>query len=443
MKILLKILNLVYLVIAAVAITCFCTKPYIEVNGGYKVQGEQIAEFLPSEVESYLTKEEIKAIVDEKEVKVTLNIAVPAKLVFNFKDKEATTKTINEMIDTTVENTINELKPTINELSVAISKKVANSIIYQAIEKYTEQYKSDPALSDVGEALTEAGIDGPYIENFTEQVYQKLSEDGATIDSVMTVVNYQLADVVSKLETSNIIPAGSGAEVTAASTDEIKNEMETYFKEFGICDEEGNILDVDAAMESLLCGLLDTLIKPDGEGGGESKLVLRGEPTEEDIEETESELTVKVRQLIHKYIDDIDIPGYVTQYGLYIFIVTMVLILPWAILALVSLIRTIRRKCWVKTWYVFTFAFIQLILGVVLTVATANFLPKIADVLPLGDLNSVLSSLTLSVKTSSFIPSILYLVMIPFGIVYAIFAHKVKKQYKEEKRAKKAAKHAA
>lgn len=441
MKLLLKILNLVYLVIAAVAITCFCTKPYIEINGGYKVQGEQIAEFLPSEVESYLTKEEIKEIIDEKEVKVTLNLAIPAKLVFNFKDKEATTNTINEMIDTTVENTVNELKPTIHDLSVAISKKVANSIIYQAIEKYTEQYKTDPELTDVGEALVEAGIDGPYIENFTEQVYQKLSEDGATIDSVMTVVSYQLTDVVSKLESNEIIPAGSGAELTAESTAEIKNEMETYFKEFGICDEEGNILDVDKAMESLLCGLLDQLIKPDGEGEGEgeSKLVLRGEPTKEDVEETESELTIKVRQLIHKYVDDINIPGYVTDYGLYIFIATMFLILPWAILALVSFIRTLRRKCWVKSWYVFTFASIQLILGVVLTVATTNFLPKIASVLPLGSLNEVLNSLTLSVKTSSFIPSILYLAMIPFTIVYVIFAHKVKKNYKAEKRARKAA----
>lgn len=439
MKILLKIFNLVYLVIAAVAITCFCTKPYIEINGGYKVQGEQIAEFLPSEIEEYLTKEEIKDIIDQKEVKVTLNIAIPAKLVFNFKDKEATTNTINEMIDVTVENTVEELRPTIHELSVAISKKVANSIIYQAIEKYTEEFKTDPALTDVGEALVEAGIDGPYIENFTEQVYQKLSEDGATIDSVMTVVTYQLTDVVSKLENNNIIPAGSGAELSAESTAEIKNEMETYFKEFGICDEEGNILDIDKAMESLLCGLLDTLIKPDGESDPDSKLVLRGEPTEEDIEETESELTIKVRQLIHKYVDEINIPGYVTDYGLYIFIVTMFLILPWAILALVSLIRTLRKKCWVKTWYVFTFASIQLILGVLLTIATTNFLPKIASVLPLGDLNQVLSSLTLSVKTSSFIPSILYLAMIPFGIVYAIFAHKVKKQYKAEKRAKKAA----
>ena len=445
MKLVLKILNIVYLVFAAVAITCFCTKPYIEINGGYKVKGEQIAEFLPEEIETYLSKDEIKSIIDEKEVKVTLDIAVPAKIVFNYKDKEATTKTINEMIDKTVTGTMAELKPTIHDLAEAIAKKVANSLIYQAIEKYADQYKN-PEISDVTIALNEAGIDAVYIENFTEEVFDTLQSGEATIDSVMTIVDSKMVDVVAKLENNGIIAQGSGLELGNETSEQIKAEMTESFKTMGICDENGNITDIDKAMENLLAGLLDTLIKegdsePDSEKQNTEKhLIHRGDPSPEEVEETEDELTVKIRQLIDKYIADIDIPGYVTQYGLYIFIATLFLMLPWAILAIVSLIRLIRpKKCWVKTWYVFVFAFEQLLLGVVITIATSKFLPQIANVLPLGDLKEVLNSLTLTVKTSSFIPSILYLAMIPFGIVYGILAHKVKKEYKRAKKEKKAA----
>ena len=449
MKLVLKIFNIVYLVFAAVAITCFCTRPYIEINGGYKVQGEQIAEFLPPEIETYLSKEEIKTIINEKEVKVSLDIAVPAKIVFNYKDKEATAKTINEMIDKTVSGTMNELKPVIHDLAEAIAKKVANSLIYQAIEKYADQYKN-PTISDTGLALEQAGIDGVYIENFTEEVFDTLQSGEATIDSVMVIVDSKMVDVVSKLESNGIIEEGSGLQLGSETSAQIREEMTESFKSMGICDEDGNITDIDKAMENLLAGLIDSLIQ---EGEPEQKeeaetpkepaekhMIHRGDPSSEEVEETEDELTVKIRQLIDKYIADIDIPGYVTEYGLYIFIVTLFLMLPWGILAIVSLIRLIRpKKCWVKTWYVFVFAFEQLLLGVVITIATSKFLPQIANVIPLGDLKEVLSSLTLTVKTSSFIPSIIYLAMIPFGIVYGILAHKVKKDYKRAKKEKKAA----
>lgn len=469
MKLVLKIFNLVYLVLAAVAITSFCTKPYIEINGGYKVQGEQIAEFLPPEIETYLNKDEIKEIIDEKEVKVNLNISVPAKIVFNFKDKEATTNTINEMIENTVSGTMNELKPVIHDLAEAIAKKVANSLIYQAIEKYADQYKN-PTISDTGLALEQAGIDAVYIETFTEEVFETLQSGDATIDSVMVIVDSKMVDVVAKLEAAEVIPAGSGLELGSDTSAQIREEMTESFKSMGICDEDGNITDIDKAMENLLAGLIDSLIQegeteqkeeggevpeqkpaeekpaeePPTEEPGKKHTVYRGEPAGEDVEEAEDELTIKIRQLIDKYIADIDIPGYVTEYGLYIFIATLFLMLPWAILAVVSIIRIIRpKKCWVKTWYVFVFAFEQLLLGVVITIATAKFLPQIANIIPLGDLKEVLNSLSLTVKTSSFIPSVLYLAMIPFTLIYMILAHKVKKQYKEEKREKKAAKKAA
>ena len=70
-------------------------------------------------------------------------------------------------------------------------------------------------------------------------------------------------------------------------------------------------------------------------------------------------------------------------------------------------------------------------------------MPQAANILPLADYADVIDRMNISVQTSSFIPSIFYLIMIPMGIVYAVFRHKVKKQYKAEKEARKAEKKAA
>ena len=76
---------------------------------------------------------------------------------------------------------------------------------------------------------------------------------------------------------------------------------------------------------------------------------------------------------------------------------------------------------------------------------TTKFIGKILEVISLPEDSpaALLNNASLSVQTSSFIPSILYLVMIPLTIVYIILAHRVKKQHKIEKKERKAAKKAA
>lgn len=445
MKIVVKIFNVIYLVFAAVAITCFCTMPYISINGGYALQGEQIAQVLPPEIEQYLSKQEIKDIIDAREVKVNLNLEVPAKLVFSFNDKAAIEDTIQGMIDKTVNDTITELQPTIHDLAEAIAKKTANKLIYSAIVDYVDQFKN-PELTDTGAILVDAGINDGYITNFTNEIYDQLTNEGATMQNINAVVSAHAVDVVDKLVNSEAIDPDDAEDMKKQMDEELAKNLEDSFKEYGICDEEGNITDIDAAINTLLISLLDSMIK---EGDEESEdpetkaFVVRA--SEQDVNDTQTELTKKIRILINQYVDQFGLPQYVADYGLYILFVTIFLMLPWAILAIFAFIRILRpKKCWVKTWYVFTFASIQLFLGVVLTLATSFFLPNIINLLPAGsEFVDVLNSLSLVIKTSSFVPSIFYLIMIPMGIVYAVFRHKVKKQYKADKAARKAEKKGA
>ena len=120
-------------------------------------------------------------------------------------------------------------------------------------------------------------------------------------------------------------------------------------------------------------------------------------------------------------------------------------ILPWFIFILMTLIRTLRKKkCWTRPRFIFVFAFLELILGIGLTVIF-KFAPKIASsILPksVSSYTWLLDGLDITLKTAAYWASLVYLVMIPLAIVYVIICHKTKVEYKKEKIEAKAAKKA-
>lgn len=120
------------------------------------------------------------------------------------------------------------------------------------------------------------------------------------------------------------------------------------------------------------------------------------------------------------------------------------LLFPWALFALVTLIRTCRKnKCWTKLWIVYVFGFIELILGVVLTLIVSKLLPQIINLagkaIPKNYQTyvNVVKDSPISVRTNCFVASYVYLVMIVLGIIYAIIAHRVKVTHKLVKRVDK------
>lgn len=123
---------------------------------------------------------------------------------------------------------------------------------------------------------------------------------------------------------------------------------------------------------------------------------------------------------------------------------------PWVLFGLITFIRLFKKeKCWTKLWVVYVFAFIELLLGVVLTVAFSKIMPKLVDTVA-GRLPSkyqtyanVIKDSTVTVKTNCFVASYVYLEMIVLGIIYAIIAHRLKVNNKMVKRIEKHDKKAA
>ncbi|MBQ0008798.1 MAG: hypothetical protein KBS97_00735 [Firmicutes bacterium] len=391
MKVVIKILNLVYLVIAAVAITCFFTKPYIDIDGGYKIQSDQLSSMVKDAAGKDITGDEVDEIVKDKTVDIKVKATVEAKYVLKFTDKEGLKNSITEPLEEAKTNVMNDITPILEDVVHKTATNVAKKIIRESVENKIVELSP---TTDRDKAMSDAGLNEEYFSTFAEDVYKKATEEDPTIDKVMDeVVTDRMKDVASRLANqAHVEEFADTTKIGNEMTESVRIEMKNKFIENEFCDADGKIVNLKQKIRDTLQGKLNETL--DGFASSFS------------------------------------------EYSLYYFIALMAFVAPWAVLAIVSIIRIIRRKkCWVKSWYVFVFASIQLLLGITLTIATSKFLPQIAGVLPMEEFKSVLSSLTLNVTTSSFIPSILYLALIPFTIVYTILAHRVKKNYKKEKRA--------
>lgn len=145
---------------------------------------------------------------------------------------------------------------------------------------------------------------------------------------------------------------------------------------------------------------------------------------------------------INGYVEDAGIYDIIDSFGGYIVYGLLALMVPWVLFALLTILRTIRkRKCWTKPWIVFTLAFEQLILGIGLFLLTTTFKESIIGLLSGAIANesvlNLITTINLSITTSCLIPSIIYLAFIPLTIVYMIVCHKVKKEFKQYKREKR------
>lgn len=451
MKLVIKILNLVYIAIAAVAITCFCSKPFLDLKANYKLGSNDLTELVSPLVSQKLDKEEVKQCIGDKTIAADVTLVIEATDVFHFQDKEGLKTKLDGSLETTAMSIVKQMKDPLHEMAVKIAKKTAKQMISDSIAHKIEAVSSTASA----EAMEKAGIDDKYLSDFTEEVYDKLCEKDPTIDKVMEIVEVKMEDVLDKLNAAEVDGFENTEGMSKDMTDTVRADMEKQFKDMGICDEDGNILNIDDAINTMLMYYIDGGNKSEsnentektteettegetGEGGEKVKRILFAEGSEEEeTKKTEDELNQKLKNKLMQSIDEMAITSSFSEYLFIYFLFTMFLILPWAALAIFSLIRVIRRKkVWTKVWYLFTFAFIQLILGVVLTIAVSKFLPQISGIIPLESLRSVLSTLTMSVTTSSFIPSILYLALIPLTIVYVILAHRVKANYRKEKYSK-------
>lgn len=352
---------------------------------------------------------------------------------------------VDQLVDTVLDKfeegnvPVSELAATITDDEECGVKAIVSSLKEANVEGFQDVNVDDITPDQIQEALESAlttvpGLteEKPVLDEFGNQVVD--ADGNPVVEVCVTDINSALMAIL------DLAASGLGGGDSSSSEPEEKID---------VIEGEGEEKPIEEEPEPII---------EEGEGGKLEcvrRLALRddADPTPDPATEEpskEEQLRQKVTEFIKGLIPfDIENIDY-SAGGIMPWILLGVIalgILPWALFAIVTIIRTFRRrKCWTKPWIVFTFAFTQLIFGIVITLifkyATPLIMQFAGAAIP-AEYAALLPGLSVSFKTAAYISSIIYLAMIPLTIVYMILCRKVKKEFKQEKRNKKLAKKAA
>jgi len=448
MKWFLRIVNIAICAMAVLCITMFATTSAVDFKIKYEVDN--------TELKQYVSKSEFNEIeVDGKKVKLSdmisdEKVTIPLAVDLTLKDLvEISTKDENKVQEFVTKEIIEDLIKGVMEdesmvkLINSIAEKIAKVAAKVALKTAIFENMTDPN-EKTDEYLNSVGLNDEYVDTKVEDVFNALKEEGASVESVTSVIIDVANDAIAKMN-----EAREGAdipEITPEQQADLEKQIEQKMSEVGLVDSDGNLLPVDEAILSFIAGILPDVPAEDGGEGESSSIVLHHyASTGDDAKKQQAtkEIAEKLAALINKSLTDVLQVKYViiiSRVALGVIIASMAM---WAGLLIFALFKTFsKKKPYIYMgpffWITFVaFTLVQLVLGG-LPVILTNFLPAVTKVLP-EQAASVMTHLELNLRSSFTTSLICAAVLICVGIVYAIVGHKVKKQYKAAKKAAKVA----
>lgn len=493
-----RFLNLIYIAAAGLSIYSLCTRPMYDIDLQFNLSGDKVGDLLSaaakeSETEgetrlpSRVTKKTVADILTPERValafedglKLDVHIIVPSEAAFDLDNKDVLVDLVNDNVDRVINSAVDAAIPPFRILLKDVSREYSEQSIRDSINSLINKYftNGDEVTPEEVAAIFEAAY--ATLENGEPvdindlsaaimpqviNVLNKRLEDGAgtteypydpdslSVTQVSSGIADSLESVPGMVNTSYIVadPQPTQAEYESGNTKyfvktedgEIAEVSGDYNSEavYYVIDKQ-TVNDRDAVLSYLVGTMLGEENKKPEETEEGTRLVLR-----EEIKQSEADLRKNLDKLLRERIPLEAITNAISVLGdsqVYILLALAIFsILPWALFAFFTLLRTFRKKkVWAKPGFVFVFAFPQLVSGIIATGGSRNLLPLLQQAVP--GMSNLLDSLTLSVMNATLIPSLVYLGMLVFTVFYAIVVHKTKVEYRTEKRLKKEQKKAA
>ena len=429
MKLVLRIFNIVIMALSLVATVFLFVSPAFSFNSNVSLDIASFSQFVPDN--------EFTQGLDFVDLLGTDTIQVRVKFSLDFEgvrktmhgdrdvfNNEILTKNADEIVDI-----IHEPVDLITELAIRnFLKSVVTQEITIAVDDARNKFISEHPEVDASDVppteiiMDEVGMNEAYFNNFSYSLYSSANTEGSTTDTVEEVLYEQIDSALAVAEESGMV------DTTSFSTQK-KADLKAYFI---------------SVLEDM------SLVEDDGYHIRPIGMI----PYHYMIDYMKGELTGKVASSELERKSDEDIPDYSNRL-LNMFIITMmpemvyqvvgyvclgifigifIIAFAWALLFVITLLKTLTRK----PWTVFGFWFwplgsLQVILGLGLTVFCKFILPKV-DVLSYFKfpIQLPIKNLILAPRTFALIPSIIFLVTAVVAIVYAFLKRIVKHQVREE-----------
>ena len=426
MKTVIKVFNIVFLALAALAMTTLFTSPTLSVNANLTMTAEQIAKAMPSSGGE--EDIDVAALLEGETIHVGLTLSVQSKMLVRSLSDDPKTVIDEEFIDPNVNSVVLALRDPIYKVGKGMLKQTATKNLITKFESAIDDFKESSDSRTAEQIRLEAGLNDSYFVNLSESVFEVVTQEEATVTKVNDVMFDGISRAVSQLNNANV-------GVTVTSIDEsYKSSLRSTTKELlsglKMVKSDGETLyPFNVVMDAMLA---DVFRQTNNEE------IPEGETIEEKAEKLMPILTDFIKKTIPTDAYDtiaLALKALLGVLGLFLLV--------WAFFFIFTLVRTIlgfcgKPKMWTFTGPIFwIFGFFQIILGLVVTVASSVLLNGefLSSMMKGAEGAEMLKGLTGSISTSMLIPSIIVLVMFPACIVYGVFKRKYKRSLKQEKAA--------
>ena len=414
MKIAIRVLNIIIMAISVAAGIFLFMPPAFSFNSKVTINVATFSQFVPET--EYSKDIDIPTLLGTDSIYVGVRFQLDVAGIADMKDGDKE-KINDKLIAENLEEMIGLLHEPIDLITDftirANIKRLISEQVYANVDQAVQTYNQKAGLDNKTEDIMEdVGINDAYFTNFSNSLYDAANADGATVDSTNEVLLDQINEALIKAESSGAADTSSfGDSQKEAMTESLKG----VFQSLNLIEDDGvHLKKISAIAYMYLADYLKGQLK---ESYDEATLERKSGEKDEAYADRLLELFVKDKMpdLFYKIV------GYVS---LGLFIGLFVFAGVWAILLVITLLKTFTKK----PWTIFGFWFwivgvVELVVGFGLTAITKLVLSKF-DVSQFG---LPIKEVLISIKTYALVPSILFAVMIVVGIVYAFIRSAAKK----------------
>ena len=414
MKIAIRVLNIIIMAISVAAGIFLFMPPAFSFNSKVTINVATFSQFVPET--EYSKDIDIPTLLGTDSIYVGVRFQLDVAGIADMKDGDKE-KINDKLIAENLEEMIGLLHEPIDLITDftirANIKRLISEQVYANVDQAVQTYNQKAGLDNKTEDIMEdVGINDAYFTNFSNSLYDAANADGATIDSTNEVLLDQINEALIRAESSGAADTSSfGDSQKEAMTESLKG----VFQSLNLIEDDGvHLKKISAIAYMYLADYLKGQLK---ESYDEATLERKSGEKDEAYADRLLELFVKDKMpdLFYKIV------GYVS---LGLFIGLFVFAGVWAILLVITLLKTFTKKPWtIFGFWFWIVGIVELVVGFGLTAITKLVLSKF-DVSQFG---LPIKEVLISIKTYALVPSILFAVMIVVGIVYAFIRNAAKK----------------
>ena len=423
MKLVLRIFNIVIMLLSVVAGVCLFVTPSFSFNSKITLDINGFSKFVPdTEFTHDLDFVELLG-TDEINVGIKFSVGLDGMTKIMNGDREIINKEILEYNVNEIVDTLHEPVDLITELAIRnFFKSVIQNEITIAVDDARRKYDPEGTGSSTEEIMEEVGMDDAYFENLTYTLYTAANQEGTTTDDLGEKLYDEIDAALARAEESGGID-------TSSFNQDKKEDLKIYF--VSVLGDMNLIEDDGVTIRPI--GLISYIYMIDF-----LKDQLSSEVPAAELERQPGEsLHDQSNRLLNTFILLKMPEAFYTTVGyvsLGLFLGLFVIAGVWALLLIITLLRTFTRK----PWTIFGFWFwpigsLQVFMGVGITffgkVLLRNMQDKILAQIPI---ELPIKEVILAPRTYALIPSLIFLGVAVLSIIYRIFKSIVKRQVKEE-----------